>query len=138
MGVMAISTYGDLCPGSRRVGMMLRNLSAWEVRIPPKTVIGNVQMAEIVPNMKALKHTSEVLPSKEQKEPSQVSWPTCLNSPKKELTWPDLYISTVGTGCSDLENMTCWKSGSLGVHQMGPQGSTRGEKNLKEICRCLC
>ena len=27
-GVMAISTYGDLHPGSRRVGMMLRNLSA--------------------------------------------------------------------------------------------------------------
>ena len=53
--------------------MMLWNLSACEVRIPPKTVIGNVQMAEIVPNMKALDHTHEVLPLKEQKEPSQVS-----------------------------------------------------------------
>ena len=62
-GIMASSTYG--VSGSRRVGMMLRNLSAQEVRIPPKTVIGNVQTAEIIPNMKAIKHTSKVLPSKE-------------------------------------------------------------------------
>ena len=85
---MATSTYWELCPVSRRVGMLLRNLSAWEVRIPPKTVIGNVQMAEMVPNKKSLNPTSKVLPLKEQKEPSQVSWPTCSNSPKKELTQP--------------------------------------------------
>ena len=48
--------------------MMLKNLSAWEVRIPPKTVISNVQVAEIVPNMKALKYASKVLPSMELTE----------------------------------------------------------------------
>ena len=48
---MATSSYRDLRPGSRRVGMMLRNLSAQEVRIPPKAVIGSVQMAEIVLNL---------------------------------------------------------------------------------------
>ena len=78
MEVMATSTYGDLHPGSRIVGIMLRNLSAWEVGIPPKTVISNVQAAEIVPNMKAPKDASEVLPSMEQTEPSWVSQPTCL------------------------------------------------------------
>ena len=40
--VKATSTYSDLHPGSRRIGMMLQNLSAWEFRIPPKMVIGNV------------------------------------------------------------------------------------------------
>ena len=83
---MAISIYGDLHPGCSRVGMMLRNLSAWEGRILLKTVICNVQMAEIIPNMKALKCTSEVLPSKKQKELSQISQPICSNSPEKELT----------------------------------------------------
>ena len=65
MGVVATSTYRDLGPASRRVGMMLQNLSACEVRIPPKTVIGNVLMAETVPNMKAHDHTYEVLPLEE-------------------------------------------------------------------------
>ena len=81
-GVMATNTYGDLHPGSRRVGMMLRNLPAQDIRRPPKTVISNVQAAEIVLNMKAPKQTSEVLPSMEQTEPSWVSQPTCLNPPK--------------------------------------------------------
>ena len=65
-GVMATSFYIDLCPGARKMGMMW-NLSAQEVRMPPKTMICNVQMAEIVPNMKALNPTSDVLPLKEQK-----------------------------------------------------------------------
>ena len=43
-GVMATSTHRNFCPGSRRVGMILQNLSACEVRIPPKTVIGDVQI----------------------------------------------------------------------------------------------
>ena len=81
---MATSTFRDLCLGPRIVGMMLRNLSTWEIRNPPKTVIGNVQTAEIVPNMKASKHTSEVLPSMKQKEPIQVIPPTA-QPPKKEL-----------------------------------------------------
>ena len=56
---MATNTYGDLHPGSRRLGMMLRNLFAHEVRIPPRTIISNVQAAEIVPNKKAPHYTSE-------------------------------------------------------------------------------
>ena len=68
--------------------MMLWNLSACEVRIPPKTVISNVQMVEIVPNMKALNHTYKVLPSKEQKKPLWVGWSTFSNPPEKVLIWP--------------------------------------------------
>ena len=44
-GGMATSLYRDLHSGLRRLGMMLQNLSAQEVRIPTKTVIGNVQAA---------------------------------------------------------------------------------------------
>ena len=77
MKVMATSTYGDLHPGSKREDMIMQNLSVWEVRVPPKTVIGNVQMVEIVPNMKAFKLTSKVLPSREQKNcQSSASLPT--------------------------------------------------------------
>ena len=65
---------------------MLWNLSACEVRIPPKTIIGNVQTAEIAPNMKALDHACKILPAKEQKGPSKVSWSSCSNSPENELT----------------------------------------------------
>ena len=82
---MAPNTYGDLLPGSRRVGMMLRNLSAYEVKIPLRTAISNVQAAKIVPNMKASIYTSEVLPSMEQMEPSWVGQPSCL-TPQTELT----------------------------------------------------
>ena len=85
-GLMATSTSRDLHPGTRRVGMMLRNLSTWEMNIPPKAMISNVQTAQIVPNMKTLTHTSEALPSTEQKEPSQVGLPTCLTPNRKELT----------------------------------------------------
>ena len=49
-------------------------------------MIGNVQTAEIIPNMRALEHTSETLPTKEQKEMSQISWPDCSESPEKDLT----------------------------------------------------
>ena len=54
------------------MGIVLRNSSAGEVYVPPKTVIGNVQMAEIVLNMKALNRMCDVLPSEKQKELSQV------------------------------------------------------------------
>ena len=62
-------------------------MSTLEVRIPPITMIGNLQVAQIVPNMKALRSTSEVLPLKEQKEPSEVGQSSCSNSPKNELAW---------------------------------------------------
>ena len=80
-------TYGDLCPGSRRVAMMLRNLSAMEVRIPAKTVIRNVQAANIVSNMLTPKFTSETFPSTEQTESSLVGWLNCLTPSENELTW---------------------------------------------------
>ena len=70
-GVMVTSTYQNFHPGSRWVGMILRNLSAQEVRIPPKTVISNVQASDIVPNTKAPRYTSEVFPLTEQTE---LSW----------------------------------------------------------------
>ena len=80
---MATNTYRDLWPGSTWVGMVLRNFSTWEVQIPPKTVIGNVQMAEILPNLKVFKQTSKVLPLKEQVELSKVGWPNSSNSPER-------------------------------------------------------
>ena len=85
MGVMATGTYGGLHPGSRRVDIMLRNLSTCKVRIPSRTVIGNMQAAEIVPRLKAPNGTNEVLPSAEQMEPSRVGWPTCLTPSETEL-----------------------------------------------------
>ena len=72
---MATNTFGDLCPGSRWVGMVLRNLSALEVPISPKTVIGNVQIAETVPDLKVFKPPSAVLASKEHVELSKASQP---------------------------------------------------------------
>ena len=63
---MATNTYGDLCPGSRCMGMVLRNLSTWKVHIPPKSIIGNVQTAEKVPHWEMPGHIREDLPLKEQ------------------------------------------------------------------------
>ena len=64
-GVMATNMSGDLCTGSKHVGMVLRNLSAWEVHIPPKTVISNVYAAKKVPDWEVLGHTRKDLPLKE-------------------------------------------------------------------------
>ena len=85
-GVMATSTCGDLCHGSRRVGMRLRNLSGWEVRILLKTIISNVQDAEIIPDIKASGYMGEVLPVMEQIEPTWVSQSASLILCKNELT----------------------------------------------------
>ena len=136
--IMATSTYGDLCPCSRMVGMMLRNLSAWEVRITPRTVTSNVQMAEIFPNMKALKHTSQVSSSKEQKEPSQVSQPTCSNSPKKELTMPTPISLQLGLGVPVSECDVLNKVDHLGCTEWEPEDQQEVRKNLKRVCGCLC
>ena len=68
MGVLATSTYGDLCPGFRQVGMVVQNVSMWVVWIPPKTVIGNVQMVEVVPNFPIFEQTSVIPPQEEQAE----------------------------------------------------------------------
>ena len=106
---MATSTYGDLHPGSRRVGMMLRNLSALEVRIPPRTVIHNVQAAEIVPSKKAPHYTSEVLPSTEQTEPSCISQPTCITPQTYSwASWP-LYLCSWNQVIPP-QNVMCWIS----------------------------
>ena len=55
--------YWHLNPGSGRVGMMLQNLSSWEVRIPPKTIIGNVQAKNLVTNMLAPRYVDEASPA---------------------------------------------------------------------------
>ena len=81
MGVMATSTYGNCCPGSRRVGMMLCNLSALEVRIPPRTVISNVQAIKIIPNLMAANYMGEVFPSMKQTELSMGQPAYLLNFP---------------------------------------------------------
>ena len=85
-GVMATSTYGDLCPGSRRVGMMLRNLSANEVRLPPRTVVSNVKAAEIVTNLKA-PQLYKWGPSFNGTESTIMGWLAYLPNPQK-LSWP--------------------------------------------------
>ena len=85
-GVMATSTYGDLCLGSRPIEIVLRNLSAREVCFPPKTVIGNVQTAEQVPDWEMLSHTGEDLPPKKWGEPSKVGWTSGPNPSEKGVT----------------------------------------------------
>ena len=83
---MATSTHGDLCPGSRWVWIVLRNLSTQELQISPKTVIGSVQKAKTIPNLKVFKQMTTVLLSKEQVEPSKMSCPNGSNFPEK--SWP--------------------------------------------------
>ena len=103
-GVMATNTFGDLCPGSKQVGMVLMNLSTQEVLIPPKTLVSNVQNAEIVPDLKIFKQTSSVLPLKEPAEPSKGGWPNGWNSPKKELTQLTHISLQLGMDVSSLEH----------------------------------
>ena len=119
--VIATSTYGDLCPGSRWVGMVLRNFSAMEVWIPAKTVTGNVQMAEVVPDLKVFKQSSMVPPQKDQPE---VSWLSYSNPPEKELAWPSTISPQLGLSVPETHHP--WKGQPSGVCQMAPHGSTRG------------
>ena len=41
--VVATSTYGELQPGSSRIGICLQNLMAAEVKIPAKVAVGQIQ-----------------------------------------------------------------------------------------------
>ena len=126
---MATSTYGDLHPCSRRVGIMLRNLCTWEVRIPPKNVISNVQAAQIVPNMKTPKYASEILPSMEQTELSWVTQPTC-SPPKNELTWPSPISLQLEWGDTTLEHNV--------LDKVDLSGCTKWDsKNQQEVTRIL-
>ena len=113
-GVMVTITYGDLCPSSRWVGMVLRNLSAQEVDIPTKTVIGNVQTAYVVPALEVLEQ--------------QVQFPLRRNSQRLVSLvtpillirrWPSQpYAPTAGTRHSNPGTCCPQNSQSLGVHQM--------------------
>ena len=118
---MATSTYRDLHPGFRRVGMMLQNLSACEFRIPPRTIISNVQAAEIVLNLKAPNYTSKVLPSTEQTELSRVSWNTCLASLETELTQPTPVSLQLELGDLTLEHDMLNKVDLLGCMKWDPK-----------------
>ena len=82
-GVMATNTYGDLCPGSRHMEMVLRNLSAQEVPVPPKMVIGRGQTVEKVPYRGLLAHTGKDLPPSVQRELPEVSQTSGPESPEK-------------------------------------------------------
>ena len=84
---MATSMYGNLFPGSRCMGKVLRNLFTWEDCIPPKTVIGKVQTANKVSDWEMLGHIGEDLPPKEQEEPSKVAQTSGPNPSGKEVIW---------------------------------------------------
>ena len=83
--------------------------------------------------MKAHDHTYEVLPLEEQKGPLQVGQSICLNSLENELILANPYISTVGTGCSDLRTWCAGESGSLmGCTEWDPQDQQEVRKILRE------
>ena len=128
---MATSTHGDIYPGSRRVGMMLHCLSAHEVRIPPKSVIDNIQTTEVVPNMKALDWMCKILPSEKQKESSWVGQPTCLNSPKNELIWPTPISLQFEPGVMALEHNVLNKVNLLGCIEWNPEDQQEVKKILR-------
>ena len=44
-------TYCTLEPGSNRVSVGLKNISSRTIKIPPETVVGQLQQAEIVPQI---------------------------------------------------------------------------------------
>ena len=128
---MATSTSGNLHPGSRRVGMMLRNLSAWEVRIPPNRVISYVQAAKIVTNVKVPKCTGKVLPSMEQTEPSCIGQPTCF-SPQNEWTHltlisPQLELDDPTSECDMLDKVDL-----SGCTKWDPKDQQETRNNLRE------
>ena len=134
---MATSTYGDLCPGSRWLGMALWNLPAWEVQIPPKTVIGNVQMAKVIPNLKVFKLAGLVLPQKEQMEWSRFSQSDGFESPGRgDLADP--YVPAIGTDCS---NLGTWCPQNRLIFWGAPNGTLEINKKWERFCgiyRCLC
>ena len=85
---MATNTYRDLCPHSRCMEMVLRSLVAWEVRVPPKTVIGRIHMVENVPDGILLNHIGEDLPPSKWRELPEVSQTSSPELLEKKVTWP--------------------------------------------------
>ena len=119
MVVMATSTYGDVCPDPRRVGMVLGDLSVQEIRIPPKTVIGNVQTAEIIPHTKVLEHTGEILLQRSKRKCHRSASLTAQNPPQRvDLANPN--ISAIGARNCNLRKQFAGKGGSIRVCQMKP------------------
>ena len=132
-GVMATSTYGGLHPGSRRVAMMLWNLSAWEVRIPPKTICADCWHSSQYEGLWAYQWG----PSFEGAKKTVRGQPVfLLKFPWKWVDRATPYISAVGAECSDLGTWHVGKSGSIGVHRMRPWGPTGSEENFGRICGC--
>ena len=99
---------------------------------PPKTVIGNVQTVEIVPDLKVFEQTSEVFPSKEQAEPSKVSWPNGSNSPEKGLTWLTLTSLKLGPDVSTPEHDIVKKVDLLGCAEWDPADQQETREILRE------
>ena len=137
-GVMATSPYRDLWTGSSWVGMVLWNLLAQEVQIPPKTVIDNVQMAEVVPSLKGSKpcRPSPLSEGAGRMIKGKPIW--WLWIPWKKLIWPTPISPPSGLnvptqGCDVLE-----QADLLGCAKIGPHRPTRSEKDFGRICRCHC
>ena len=131
-GVMATNTYGDLCPDSRQVRMVLSNLSALEFWIPSKTVIGNVQMAEIVPDLNVFKQTGVVLLLKKQVELFKVSSSNGSNSPEKELTQPTPIFLQSGLDVPTPEQDVLKKVDLFGCAELDPMDQQEARKILRE------
>ena len=129
---MATSTYRDLFAGSRRVGMVLQNLSNWEVQIPPKTVISNVQMAKVVPDLKLFEPASLVLPQKEQVEWSKVSHSDGSKSHEKELTQLTPISPPLGPNVPTLGHDILKKVNLLGCAEWDPSDQQEGRQILAE------
>ena len=112
--------------------MVLQNLSARVVQIPPKTVKGNVQMAEVVPNLKVFEQTSMVPLQKEWVEQSKLSCPNRSNSPEKELTQPTPKSLQSGPNVPTPEHDVLVKVTLLGCAEQNPSDQQELRKILEE------
>ena len=129
---MTTNTYGDLCPGSKCVGRVLRNLSAQEVWIPSKTAIGKVQTTKKVPDWEVLSHTGENPPPKQQKEPPKVSWTSSPELPEKKVTKPTPRSSWLESEFPTLEPNVLGKVNLLGYGEWDPEDQLEAQSILRE------
>ena len=83
---MTTNMYRHLYPGSRDVGMVLRNLSVQEVLVPPKMVIGSRETVKKVPEGGLLNHTVKDLPPSEQRELPEGSWTSSPELMREKVT----------------------------------------------------
>ena len=63
--IQCTPTYCTLEPGSNQVTVGLRNISARKITVPSKTIICQIQLANMIPPMKT---ATDKTPSKDQEE----------------------------------------------------------------------